>query len=150
MRALLVWPRCPDNMWSYARALELIGRRCPLPPLGLVTVAALLPPDWEFTLVDRNVRAVTEAEWARADLVLLSAMTAQREDLLAPIGEARRRGKRVAVGGPYATTLPDEVQAAGPDYLVLDEGEITVPPFLEALGRGEPGVSSAPVAGSPT
>jgi len=138
MRALLVSPRFPGNMWSYERALELIGRKCPLPPLSLVTVAALLPQDWEFTLIDRNVRPATEEEWDRADIVLISAMTAQREDFLAQIREAKRRGKRVAVGGPYPTTLPDEVQVAGPDYLVLDEGEITIPSFLEALHRGEP------------
>ncbi len=137
MHALLVWPRFPRNMWSYERALALIGRTCPMPPLGLVTVAALLPQDWQFTLVDRNVRDVTDAEWARADLVLISAMTAQRKDFLGQIREAKRRGKRVAVGGPYPTTLPDQVAAAGPDYLVLDEGEITVPLFLAALDRGE-------------
>jgi radical SAM superfamily enzyme YgiQ (UPF0313 family) len=138
MRALLVSPRFPRNMWSYERALELIGRKVPMPPLSLATVAALLPASWELTLVDHNVRSVTEAEWAQADLVLLSAMTAQRADFLAQIREAKRRGKPVVVGGPYPTTLPDEVEAAGPDYLVLDEGEITIPAFLDALGRGEP------------
>jgi radical SAM superfamily enzyme YgiQ (UPF0313 family) len=137
MRALLVSPQFPRNMWSYERALALINRKSALPPLSLVTVAALLPEDWEFKLIDRNVRPATEAEWDWAEIVLISAMTAQKEDFLAQIREAKRRGKRVAVGGPYPTTLPDEVQAAGPDYLVLGEGELTIPPFLAALRRGE-------------
>lgn len=137
MRALLIAPRFPSNIWSYERTLELIGRKWALAPLSLTTVAALLPQHWTFTLVDRNVRSVTEAEWDGADLVLISAMTAQRDDFLAQVREARRRGKPVAVGGPYPTALPDEVEAAGADYLVLDEGEITIAPFLEALARGD-------------
>jgi len=108
-----------------------------LPPLGLVTVAAILPQEWEFKLVDRNVRQVTEAEWAWADLVILSAMIVQKEDLLAQVREAKRRGKQVAVGGPYATALPDEVAVVGADYLILDEGEITLPLFVDAIARGE-------------
>lgn len=139
MRVLLVSPRFPRNMWSYERALALIGRQSPLPPLGLATVAALLPQSWDFRLVDRNLRAATDEEWQWAELVLISAMTAQREDFLSQIREAKRRGKRVVVGGPYPTTLPDDVAAAGPDYLVLDEGELTIPPFLDALARGERG-----------
>ena len=125
-------------MWTYERALALINRKSALPPLSLATVAALLPEAWEFKLIDRNVRPATEAEWDWAEVVFLSAMTAQKEDFLAQIREAKRRGKRVVVGGPYPTTLPDEVQAAGPDYLVLGEGELTIPLFLAALLRGEP------------
>jgi radical SAM superfamily enzyme YgiQ (UPF0313 family) len=136
MRALLVSPRFPRNMWTYERALALINRKSALPPLSLVTVAGLLPEDWEFKLIDRNVRPATEAEWDWAEIVLISAMTAQKEDFLAQIREAKRRGKRVAVGGPYPTTLPDETAAAGSDYLVLNEGELTIPPFLAALRRG--------------
>jgi radical SAM superfamily enzyme YgiQ (UPF0313 family) len=139
MRALLIAPRFPSTIWSYERTLELIGRRWALAPLSLTTVAALLPQTWTFTLVDCNVRPVTEADWDAADLVLISAMTAQREDFLRQVREAKRRGKTVAVGGPYPTALPDEVEAAGADHLVLDEGEITIPPFLEALARGDAG-----------
>lgn len=107
-----------------------------LPPLGLVTVAAILPQEWNFKLVDRNVRPVTEAEWAWADLVILSAMIVQKEDLLNQIREAKRRGKRVAVGGPYPTALPDQVTVVGADYLILDEGEITLPLFVNAIAQG--------------
>jgi radical SAM superfamily enzyme YgiQ (UPF0313 family) len=136
-RALLIAPRFARNLWTYERALALIGRKSTLPPLGLVTVAALLPQDWQFRLVDRNVRELTDADWDWADLVLISAMTTQREDFLALVREAKQRGKRVAVGGPYPSTLPDEVAAAGADYLVLGEGELTIPEFVAAVRREE-------------
>src|SRR5689334_4060080 len=136
MRALLIYPIFPPSFWSFEETIRLAGHKAMLPPLGLVTVAALLPQDWEFKLVDRNVREVTEAEWAWADIVMLSAMIVQKEDLLAQIREARGRGKPVVVGGPYPTALPHECATA--NYLVLDEGEITLPLFLAALERGEP------------
>ncbi|MGC9528785.1 MAG: B12-binding domain-containing radical SAM protein [Limnospira sp.] len=135
MRVLLIYPLFPQTFWSYDKILELVDRKVLLPPLGLITVAAILPQEWEFKLVDRNIRPVTEAEWDWADLVLLSAMIVQKDDLLDQIQEAKRRGKPVAVGGPYATSLPHEVATA--DYLVLDEGEITLPQFVEAINRGE-------------
>jgi radical SAM superfamily enzyme YgiQ (UPF0313 family) len=136
MRVLLLYPRFPKSFWSFEEALELLNRKALLPPLGLITVAALLPQEWEFKLVDLNVRSVTEAEWGWADLVILSAMIVQKPDLLDQIQEAKGRGKRVAVGGPYATALPHEV--VGADYLILDEGEITLPLFVQAIERGEP------------
>jgi radical SAM superfamily enzyme YgiQ (UPF0313 family) len=137
MRILLVYPLFPKTFWSYEKILELVNRKVLLPPLGLVTVAAILPQEWEFKLVDRNVRAVTEAEWDWADVVILSAMIVQKQDLLDQIREAKRRGKRVAVGGPYPTSVPELPQAAGADFLILDEGEITLPLFVEALERGD-------------
>lgn len=138
MRVLLLYPQFPKSFWSFEKALELVGRKALLPPLGLATVAAILPQEWEFKLVDRNVRSVTEAEWNWAELVILSAMIVQKEDFLAQIQEAKHRGKRVAVGGPYATALPKEAETVGADYLILDEGEITLPLFVEAIQRGEP------------
>ncbi|MBD1996937.1 B12-binding domain-containing radical SAM protein [Leptolyngbya sp. FACHB-541] len=137
MRVLLLYPLFPKTFWSYEKILELVNRKVLLPPLGLVTVAAILPQEWEFKLVDRNVRAVTEAEWEWAEVVVISAMIVQKQDLLDQIREAKRRGKRVAVGGPYPTSVPEEPLAAGADYLILDEGEITLPMFVEAIQRGE-------------
>src|SRR3954466_4066923 len=122
MRVLLLYPKFPASFWSFEKTIQLAGRKAMLPPLGLVTVAALLPQDWEFKLVDRNVRQVTEAEWEWADIVMLSAMIVQKKDLLDQVREAQRRGKRVVVGGPYPTALSQECTEA--DYLVLDEGEI--------------------------
>ncbi|MBW4681070.1 MAG: DUF4070 domain-containing protein [Microcoleus vaginatus WJT46-NPBG5] len=137
MRVLLVYPLFPKTFWSYEKILELVNRKVLLPPLGLVTVAAILPQEWEFKLVDRNIRFVTEEDWAWADLVILSAMIVQKVDLLEQIREAKRRGKRVAVGGPYPTSVPCEATEAGADYLILDEGEITLPMFVEAIQKGE-------------
>lgn len=137
MRVLLVYPQFPKTFWSYEKILELVNRKVLLPPLGLVTVAAILPQEWEFKLVDRNIRPVTEDEWQWADVVILSAMIVQKDDLLDQIREAKRRGKRVACGGPYPTAVPDEPKAAGIDYLILDEGEITLPMFVEAIQNGE-------------
>ncbi|MGP1386222.1 MAG: B12-binding domain-containing radical SAM protein [Thainema sp.] len=134
MRALLVYPKFPPSFWSFEKALELVDRKVLLPPLGLITVASILPQEWEFQLVDRNIRDVTEAEWEWADIVILSAMIVQKEDFLAQIRAAKARGKRVAVGGPYATALPHE--AAEADFLILDEGEITLPMFVEAVQQG--------------
>ncbi len=137
MRTLLVYPVFPKTFWSYDKILELIDRKVLLPPLGLITVAGILPQEWEFKLVDRNIRSVTEAEWGWADLVIFSAMIVQKQDLLEQIKEAKQRGQLVAVGGPYATSVPDEPLNAGADFLVLDEGEITLPIFVEALAKGE-------------
>ncbi|NCJ06906.1 DUF4070 domain-containing protein [Synechococcales cyanobacterium C] len=137
MRALLLNPKFPKSFWSFDKALELIGRQVSLPPLSLITVAAILPQTWEFRLVDRNVRPETEADWYWAELVILSGMIVQKADLFDLIAEAKRRGKPVAVGGPFATSVPEPIKAAGADFLVLDEGEITLPLWVEALGRGE-------------
>ncbi len=137
MRVLLVYPIFPKTFWSYEKILALVNRKVLLPPLGLVTVAAILPQEWEFKLVDRNIRPATEEEWAWADVVILSAMIVQKQDLLEQIKEAKRRGKLVAVGGPYPTSVPDEVQSCCADFLILDEGEITLPMFVAAIERGE-------------
>jgi radical SAM superfamily enzyme YgiQ (UPF0313 family) len=137
MRVLLLYPKFPKSFWSFEKALELVGRKAMLPPLGLATVAAILPQTWEFKLGDHNVRPITEAEWDWADLVILSAMIVQKEDFLAQIQQAKQRGKKVAVGGPYATALPKEADTSGADYLILDEGEITLPLFIEAIQNGE-------------
>lgn len=138
MRALLLYPQFPKSFWSFEKMLELVGRKTLLPPLGLITVAAILPQSWDFRLVDCNTRSVTEAEWDWAELVILSAMIVQKEDFLNLIREAKQWGKKVAVGGPYPTALPHEATAVGADYLILDEGEITLPLFAEAIDRGEP------------
>lgn len=155
VRTLLVYPLFPPTFWSYNKILELVDRKVLLPPLGLITVAAILPQTWDFKLVDRNIRPVTEAEWDWAELVIFSAMIVQKQDLLDQIREAKRRGKSVAVGGPYPTSVPDEVAAANPDFMILDEGEITLPMFIDALEKGEtqgvfrtlekPDVSETPV-----
>lgn len=137
MNILLIYPRFPKSFWSFDKTLELVNLKAQLPPLGLITVAAILPQTWNFKLVDRNVRGVTNDEWAWADLVLVSAMIVQKPDFLEVIREAKRHGKPVAVGGPYPTALPQEAEESGADFLILDEGEITLPLFVEAIERGD-------------
>jgi radical SAM superfamily enzyme YgiQ (UPF0313 family) len=137
MRVLLLYPLFPKSFWSFDKALELIGRKVSLPPLSLITVAAILPQTWEFRLVDRNVGYESEADWYWADLVIISGMIVQKDDMLYLIEKAKQRGKQVAVGGPYVTSVPETAQAAGADFLVLDEGEITLPLLVEALERGD-------------
>ena len=137
MRTLFVYPQFPKTFWSYEKILELVNRKVLLPPLGLVTVAALLPQEWEMKLVDRNVREVTSAEWDWAELVVISGMIVQKDDMQQQINEARRRGIPVAVGGPYASSTPDAPEIADADFKILDEGEITLPLFIEAIQRGD-------------
>jgi radical SAM superfamily enzyme YgiQ (UPF0313 family) len=137
LRALLLSPRFATSFWTYSRFLDMAGPRVSSPPLGLVTVAALLPADWEIRFVDRNVRAETDGDWDWCDIVLLSAMLAQQRDYHELVAKALRLGKKVAVGGPYPTLYTDHAASSGAHYLVLDEGEATIPPFLDALARGE-------------
>jgi radical SAM superfamily enzyme YgiQ (UPF0313 family) len=137
MRTLFIYPEFPKTFWSYEKILELVNRKVLLPPLGLVTVAALLPQTWEMKLVDRNVSEVQEADWAWAELVIISAMIVQKADMAAQIAEAKRRGILVAVGGPFASSTPDAPELALADFKILDEGEITLPLFIEAIERGE-------------
>ena len=137
MRALLLYPLFPKSFWSFEKTLALVDCKALLPPLGLITVAAILPQEWEFRLVDRNIQEITESDWDWAELVIISGMIVQKNDMLAQIHAAKERGKVVAVGGPYASTSPQELQAAEVDFLVLDEGEITLPMFVTAIEHGE-------------
>jgi radical SAM superfamily enzyme YgiQ (UPF0313 family) len=138
MRTLFVYPEFPKTFWSYEKILELVNRKVLLPPLGMVTVAALLPQHWPMKLVDRNVREVSEAEWDWAELVVISGMIVQKRDMAAQIAKAKARGLPVAVGGPFASSTPEAPELDLADYKVLDEGEISLPQFVEAIERGEP------------
>lgn len=137
MKALLLWPIMPNSFWSYQETLDLAGLRSTNPPLGLITVAAMLPKDWEIRLVDRNIRLETEDDWEWCDIVIISAMIIQKQDLRELIQKGVFLGKKVAVGGPFPTSVPEYAIASGAHYLILDEGECTIPTFLEALARGE-------------
>jgi len=132
---LLVSPRFPDlSYWNYREVCELFGARYPAAPLGLVTAAALLPPDWDIRLLDLNVREMDTAEIDRADIVMAGGMIPQQRGLLALIELCHARGKRIVVGGQDPTSQPAVYAAA--DYLVLDEGEMTIPKFLADLHAG--------------
>ncbi len=140
MRALLVWPELPVSFWSFPKACELRGCKTSMPPLGLITVAALLPDHWELRLVDLCVRPLREEDWRWADMVMISGMYLQKAGLLAIVREAKRRGKTVVAGGPYATTMPHELLEGGCDYVVRGEAENTIQRLLDALEAKNPGV----------
>lgn len=137
MKALLLYPLFPKTFWSYDRFMEMADLKAFIPPLGIITVAALLPKEWEVRFYDRNVTLETEADWEWCDIIILSAMIVQREDFHHLIRKAIHHGKKVAVGGPYPTSLPEHALDSGAHYLILDEGEITVPQFLEAIAEGQ-------------
>jgi radical SAM superfamily enzyme YgiQ (UPF0313 family) len=144
MRALLVNPKMPYSFWTLESSCEFSGAKTLAPPLGLLTVAALLPEAWELRLADLNTRTLSEADWQWAELILLSGMLIQRTALLELVQQAKKRGKTVVVGGPYPTTLPQEVLAAGADLVVQGEAESIIPALTQALADGVAGVVLQP------
>lgn len=136
MRILLVYPEFPDTFWSFKHALRFVSKRAGFPPLGLLTVAAMLPAEWEKRLVDMNVAPLTDRDLAWADYVLISAMVVQRKSAAAVIARCNRAGVPVVAGGPLFTEEPEKFPNA--DHLVLNEAEVTLPPFLHDLQAGHP------------
>jgi radical SAM superfamily enzyme YgiQ (UPF0313 family) len=134
LRVLLVYPEMPPTYWSMKYALRFIGKKASLPPLGLLTVAAMLPEDYEITLVDMSVEPLFEAAVACADLVFTSSMLIQKESLEKVIRLCRNHGTRVVAGGPYPTSCHERIE--GVDHFVLNEAEVTLPRFLEDFERG--------------
>jgi radical SAM superfamily enzyme YgiQ (UPF0313 family) len=132
---LLVFPRFdPRSFWNLHELCEIRGVRCASPPLGLITVAALLPPHWRTRLVDRNAEELTDADLAWADLVMTGGMLKQQHDTLALIDLCRARGKPVVIGGPDATSQPDIYRGA--DFLVIGEAEGIIDEFIAAWSSG--------------
>ena len=105
MRTLLINPEMPFAFWSMENSCQLHEAKTLAPPLGLLTVAALLPDSWELRLVDLNTRKLSEADWQWADLVMIGGMLIQRAGLLELVQQAKKRGKTVIVGGPYRHDL---------------------------------------------
>ena len=136
MRILLIYPEFPDTFWSFKHALEFVGKRSALPPLGLLTVAAMLPPHWSKRLVDTNVRSLTEKDLAWAECVFISAMVVQRESARRIVARCKAAGLRVVAGGPLFNTEHEQFEAV--DHFILNEAELTLPPFLDDLARGCP------------
>jgi len=135
MKILLVNPEFPDTYWSFRHALPFEGKRCAFPPLGLLTVSALLPPAWERKLVDLNIESLKSSDIDWADMIFATAMLVQKDSLKQVVQRCKARGKRVVVGGPYITTSVEELPDA--DHVFLGEAETTLPQFIEDLARGE-------------
>ena len=128
MKILLVAPRVPDTFWSFKHALKFVSKKAGEPPLGLLTVAAMLPSEWQKTLVDLNIRELQDNEITRADYVFLSAMSVQEKSARSVIERCGKLGTKVVAGGPLFTSRHDEF--SGVDHFVLNEAEITLPLFL--------------------
>jgi len=132
---LLVFPKFnPNSFWNLQAVCDISGARCPAPPLGLITLAALLPPAWSLRLVNRNAEELTEHDLAWADLVMTGGMLPQQDDTLALIALCRARALPVAIGGPDAMSSPDIYRAA--DFLVLGEAEGIIEQFITAWAAG--------------
>lgn len=135
MNVLLIYPEFPDTFWSFKHALRFVRKKASSPPLGLLTVAAMLPPEWSRRLVDVNVRRLTPDDLDWADCAFISAMTVQRDSARQIIARCNEAGLRVVAGGPLFTTEPEAF--SGVDHFVLNEAELTLPPFIEDLQRGQ-------------
>lgn len=134
MNILLVYPEFPDTFWSFKHALRFIRKKAGSPPLGLLTVAAMLPSAWEKRLVDLNVTGLSEKDLLWADYVFISAMIVQRDAAHAVIARCKEVGVPVVAGGPLFTMEHEQFPEV--DHFVLNEAELTLPPFLADLANG--------------
>lgn len=133
-KILMLYPEFPDTFWSFKHALKFIHKRAALPPLGLLTVAAMLPAGWGKRLIDLNVATLNDADLAWADLVLISAMIAQRDSAHALIARCRAAGKTLLAGGPLFTS--EHAEFPDVDHFILNEAEVTLPEFLRDFEAG--------------
>ncbi len=154
MKVLFVNPEFPDTYWSFRHALPFERKSCAFPPLGLLTVSALLPKSWERRLVDVNVRSLKSSDIAWADMVFVTGMLVQKESLHEVVRQSKAMGKRVVIGGPYITTTIEDLPEA--DHIFIGEAESTLPQFVKDLAEGQakrtyqavdrPPLSTTPVA----
>jgi radical SAM superfamily enzyme YgiQ (UPF0313 family) len=134
MKVLLLYPEFPETFWSFKHALKFIRKKVSLPPLGLLTVAAMLPVAWPKRLVDVNADRLKEADLDWAEVMFVSAMITQRESARELIARAHAAGKTVVAGGPLFTA--EHEQFPDVDHFVLNEAEMTLPKFLQDWAAG--------------
>jgi radical SAM superfamily enzyme YgiQ (UPF0313 family) len=135
LKILLIYPQYPDTFWSFKHALQFISKKAAFPPLGLATIAAMLPPEWKKRLVDLNIQNLSESDIKWADYVFVSAMVVQKDSAKEIITRVHKAGVKVVAGGPLFTTEPEEFDEV--EHLVLNEAEITLPLFLTDLANGK-------------
>lgn len=134
-KALLVYPEIPGTYWSFKYSLPFTFKRSGFPPIGLLTVAAMLPADeFDVRLIDMNVTRLREKDIEECDIVLTSSMIIQKESLLKVIEMCKKKNKPVVAGGPYPTSCHKEIR--GVDHFILNEAEVTLPLFLEDFRKG--------------
>lgn len=137
MKVLLVYPEYPATFWSFKYALNFISRKASFPPLGLLTIASMLPSEWEFRLVDMNVRKLKDNDILWADNVYISAMIVQADSVRKVLERCKSMGRKVVAGGPLFTTGHEEFTDMV-DHFVLNEAEETLPAFLRDMKNGIP------------
>src|SRR5437867_4556123 len=135
MKTLLVYPEFPPTYWSYSYSLKFVGKKCALPPLSIITVAAMLPLHWRPQVVDLNIERLSDRQLRKADVVMLTGMHVHRKSLHEILARCRRIGVPTVVGGPYATSEPYLLEDEA-DYLVLGEGEDTIAGFCAHFEAG--------------
>ena len=133
MNVLLVYPKYPDTFWSFKHALEFVSKKAAQPPLGMLTMAAMLPKQWNKKLIDVNVRKLTDEHIAWADMVFIGAMIVQKEGVREIV--KRCKGKKIIAGGPCFSN--EHQKFKGITHFVLNEAEVTLPMFLEDLKKGK-------------
>lgn len=139
MKVLLVHPDSARNIGAEDPSVKFAEKKAYLPPLALITVAALLPQDWAFKLADLSFQKISDQDWDECDLVLVSGTIVQLKGIAEAVTEAKRRGKLVAVGGPGVFHFPQDILDAGADFAVKGEGELTIPILLDCLERKDYG-----------
>src|SRR5215471_5114939 len=133
MNVLLIYPHWPETYWSFRYALPFQGKRAAYPPLGLITVASMLPREWNKRLVDSSVRAVTEGDLRWADMAMVSGMLVHEREVREILQRCRGAGLRTVVGGPITSSI-DLRECA--DHVVVGEAEGVMPQFLADLEAG--------------
>jgi radical SAM superfamily enzyme YgiQ (UPF0313 family) len=134
MKILLVYPEYPKTYWSFSYALKFISKKANFPPLGLLTVAAMLPGEWEKRLIDMTVAPLKDRDLLWADYVFISAMTVQQESVRKVIERCKILKVKTVAGGPLFSCEPDKFPDV--NHLILNEGELTLPEFLTDLEKG--------------
>ena len=136
MNILLVYPTYPDTFWSFKHALKFVSKKASFPPLGLLTIAAILPKEWNKKLIDLNANQLMDDEILWADYVFISAMSIQSESVDEVIQRCKRLKTKIVAGGPLFTSSSEYYKNI--DHLILNEAEITLPQFLNDLNEGKP------------
>ena len=136
MNILMIYPEYPNTFWSFKHALKFVSKKASFPPLGLLTVASLLPQEWDKRLIDLNIKKITDKDILWADYVFISAMSIQSDSANEVIEYCNRLKVKIVAGGPLFTSSYEYYENV--DHLVLNEAEITLPQFLDDLKKGDP------------
>lgn len=134
-KVLLIYPELPDNFWAMKHLMKITGKKSAFPPLGLLTVASILPSDWDIKLIDLNVQKLDETQISNYDFVFISAMNVQSSNAKKVIKKIKEHNAVIVAGGPLFTHEYEDFPDV--DHFILNEAEITLPMFLEDLENGK-------------